>query len=132
MAANPLRGETPLVVGDATYTLVLDYNGLCILGDRLDLGIKAIVAKLSQDIRPSFLRAMLWAALQQRHPEVTELEAGALIGEAGHDAVEAAILAAFTNGFPRREDANAPADPLPGAKPAKTGTSRRSSQPGAS
>jgi hypothetical protein len=106
--ANALRGEVDLPVGDKTYTLRLSINAIVEVETLLDKGINEILATLDPaSARIGTLRAILWASLQEHHPEVTLLDAGEMIGTVGAEnagpIIGDAIKAAFpaSDGKPR-------------------------------
>lgn len=83
MAANPLRGESELNVGDATYKLALDVNAFCSIESLLKLRPLEIVQAFTDSPDGMAVpRALLWGALQKNH-EMTLWEAGELMAEAG-------------------------------------------------
>jgi hypothetical protein len=85
--ANRERGEVALEVGGQQYTLVLTTNAMCELEDLLstpdkDVTFPEVVTKAARlSIRA--MRALVWAAARERHPEMTLAQAGALIYAAG-------------------------------------------------
>lgn len=112
--ANPHRGEVELVAGAASYTLVLSWNALCEAEDKIGKTIGEIAAELdSGRWRLKTVRALLWAALRERHPEVDLAEAGRIGSAAGVDVVLAAISRALTAGA--ASDEGAPAGDPPTA-----------------
>jgi hypothetical protein len=119
--ANPLRGEVDLQVGEKTYTLRLSINAIAEVETLLDKGINEILSTLDpQNARIGTLRAILWASLQEHHPEITLLDAGDLIGDVGAE-----------NAGPIIGDAIKAAFPAPDGKPrppkaAKVGTGKAS------
>ena len=94
--ANPHRGEVTFKVADAEYTLVFSTNAICELEERLDKGLNAIVANME---RLTTVRAMLWAGLRAKHPDITIAKAGELIDTCGMlvatDVIGKALHAAF-------------------------------------
>lgn len=78
--ANPARGEITFKVADTEYTLKFSTNAICELEDRLDKGLNTIVANME---RLSTVRALLWAGLRAKHPEVTIQQAGEIIDRCG-------------------------------------------------
>lgn len=123
--ANGVRGETELEVEGERYLLVLDFNALCSLEDHLDLSVADITQRLRGNIRGSFLRSVLWGALQRHHEGVSEAEAGNIIQAAGVSEVLLKIWEAVNRAFPAKAegDANAPEDPpKPKRRRAGTGT----------
>ncbi len=122
-AANPVKGEVTLKAEDEEYTLVFGSNAMAALEEKLDMGMQAIAALFSQDIRIGTLRAMLWAALSEHH-DLTEKEVGTLMDKAGIDTVGEAIGNTFTLALPKG-DAKGTARPRKAAvKAAGTGKVR--------
>jgi hypothetical protein len=86
--ANAERGYVDLTVGDKSYQLRFSTNALAEVETLLDRDIGEIVNQL-QAGRISALRALLYAALREKHPKVSLLDAGdildgdrAMVGEA--------------------------------------------------
>ena len=80
--ANKERGEVELVVGDATYTLRLTINSICELEAEAGKPIGDVARDAeSGSIRP--VRMIMWAALKDRHPEMTLNGAGDLMTAIG-------------------------------------------------
>lgn len=83
MAANKARGEIPLQVGDKTYILKLTSNAMCELEGMFDLTMDQVMTGLQKG-RLTECRALLWAMLQEHHPEITDLKmVGTMIDDAG-------------------------------------------------
>lgn len=108
--ANPHRGEVSFDAEGAAYTLRYSANSICELEDLLNRSIVSVseeMASWSKDslkIRMSLIRAVFWAGLRDRHPEMTIREAGELILSAGGilKAMEY-ISEAFSAAFPSEE-----------------------------
>lgn len=137
--ANPVLGEVSFVVDGDTYTLVLDFNALCTLRQRTGIGAMKLNALFeeaakTEELPPEdVLRSVFWAGLELYHPELTEREAGSLIGRYGLTPAVEKIGESLAAAFPNKGDANAPAGPPP-APPVRTprsGTTRRSTRSGA-
>lgn len=94
--ANPHRGEVTFKAADTEYTLVFSTNAICELEELLDKGLNAIVANME---RLMTVRAMLWAGLRTKHPDITIAKAGELIDTCGMlvatDVIDKALQAAF-------------------------------------
>lgn len=103
--ANPHRGQVSLVAGDATYKLCFSANALCELEDLTGETVGAITEKLNgAGASMTLIRALVWAALQDHHPEVDIKAAGNIITLAGMAACMEAIGKAFELAFPAVED----------------------------
>lgn len=110
MTANPLKGETDLKIGDATYTVALGVNEIVKLEDITGAGIIEIAAWFNdpEKVRVGNMRAVLWAALQRHHPGLTLEQAGDLIGVIGLQAGVEKLGAALQASFPEAETAENP------------------------
>lgn len=103
--ANPVRGEVAFKVADAEYTLKFSTNAICELEERLDKGLNVIVANME---RLSTVRALLWAGLKAKHPDITMAQAGEIIDRCGMAQATEVIGQALTAAFPPPKEA---ADP---------------------
>lgn len=85
MMVNPLRGEVDLTAGDTTYKLCFSVNATCALEGLLDKTINEIVESLQdpKKVRVQTVRALLWAALSDNHPELTLQDAGRIAHQCG-------------------------------------------------
>lgn len=109
--ANAVRGQVSLKAGDTIYTLCLSANAMCSLEEHTGRDIGAIAASLNGDgVSMLTVRSLVWAALQDHHPEIDIKGAGHIITEAGMSACMEAIGAAFQRAFP---DAEVKDDPNP-------------------
>jgi len=66
--ANPLRGEVPLQLDGKTYRLKWATNAICEFEDLMGGGLLTL-GPMASSVKA--LRAMVWAALQEFHPEIT-------------------------------------------------------------
>lgn len=96
--ANPHRGEVSFKTPDAEYTLVLSTNALCELETETGKSVPAIVGDME---RVSTLRALLWASLRTRQPEISIAQAGEIIDRAGIVNTTEAITRALNAAFPK-------------------------------
>lgn len=96
--ANPHRGEMSFKTPDAEYTLVLSTNALCELEEELGKSVPAIVSDMQ---RLSTLRALLWASLRTRHPDISLAQAGEIIDRAGMVKTTEAITRTLNAAFPK-------------------------------
>lgn len=85
--SNPQRGETSLTVGDRAYTFVLDMDGICKAEAFLSTpGQIVTIAEIFYGAAiqsQRHARALIWAALQRHHPDMTIEKVNALIGVVG-------------------------------------------------
>lgn len=100
------KGEVEFEADGKKYTLSYSVNALCALEDEVGQGIVGILGEVQAweqepvSIRLKLLRAMLWAGLQDRHPEVDVKKAGEILTSIGDIAgasnlVGDALAAAF-------------------------------------
>jgi len=121
--ANPIKGEVDFPVGDKTYRLRLSINEVIEVEDILGLGIIQI-ANMFNDVnalRASTVRAVLWGALREHHPEIDLLAAGDIMGEARLLPTIQHVAEALQAAFPKAEDKE---DPSP--KRGRAGTGKAS------
>lgn len=108
--ANKYKGEVALVVGEKTYILDLSFNAMCHLEDHFDKGIIEIGQMLSDmqsdptKLRAKTIRAVLWGAMIEHQPGVTEKEAGRVVSEAGFAKVFKALTDALLAANPDASD----------------------------
>lgn len=116
--ANPLRGSVPLQVSERAYTLSFSVNALCELEAELGAPIAQIAERLNDEknISMATVRAVVWAGLQDHHPEVDIKGAGLVVTEAGIPPCMEAIGKAFSLAFPEAKGR---------ANPRKAGRSAR-------
>ncbi len=113
--ANPLKGETELKAGDATYVLALSINELVKLEQLLDVGIIEIAEWFNDRsrIRVGNMRAILWAALQRHHDGITLEQAGDIIGLVGLGVIVERLGTAVQASFPEAETSGNPQNASP-------------------
>lgn len=66
--ANPLRGEVSLQLDGKTYRLKWATNAICEFEDLMGGGLPTL-GPMATSVKA--LRAMIWAALREFHPEIT-------------------------------------------------------------
>lgn len=107
--ANPHRGQVALKAGDATYTLCLSANAICELEDHTGRSISEIATSLNgNNVGMKTVRALVWAALQDHHPDVDLKEAGRIITDAGMAETMEAVGNAFSLAFPEGDGGSRP------------------------
>lgn len=86
--ANRERGEVELIVGERTYTLVLDIDAMCALEEYFSTPTHEatwdeIEQRVQRGASVRMLRALIWAMLQRHHPDVTIVESGRIVSDMG-------------------------------------------------
>jgi hypothetical protein len=105
--ANPLKGESRLEIGNVIYTLVFSIGTIISIEEKLGKGFPRIISEMTDPERMSFtaLRAMLWAALREKHKEITLEDAGdMIIGCGGYGVALGKVLDAFRAAFPSSDE----------------------------
>jgi hypothetical protein len=110
--ANPVRGSVALQAAERAYTLSFSINALCELEEQLGQPIAQIATTLGkpEEIRLGTVRALVWAATRDHHPEIDLKSAGDVIDAAGVQDVMAVIGKAFQLAFPAPAE-GAPTNP---------------------
>lgn len=121
--ANPIKGEVDFPVGEATYRLRLSIEEIIKVEDLLDVGIGQIAASLNnvETMKAGTVRALLWASLQEEHPDVDIVEAGRIMVTAGVTPTMIYLGRVMQAAFPKAEDKETPSP-----KPGRAGTGKRS------
>jgi hypothetical protein len=104
--ANPENGEVLIEVrgpnGEVKrgYVMRMNTNAICVLEQAMGEHIHKLMPRI---IDPGMqdLRALLFAGLHERQPEMTIADAGDLIDQAGFEACANAVMEACTLGFPK-------------------------------
>lgn len=78
--ANAFKGEVGLTYDGQCYTVVLDFNALCDFeGETGKNALTALDGIETGEVSASDLRALMWAGLRQRHPDMTLQLAGSIL-----------------------------------------------------
>ncbi len=127
--ANVHKGEVGFDLEGKPYTLRFSANALCELEDALDCGINAVAAQLSkpESLRLKTVRAVFWAGLQDRHPQVTLQEAGEMVTALTLQGALGLIGQGLSAAFPQVDGVEGdtkqrPPQPAPATDPAGIGT----------
>lgn len=121
---NPHRGDTPIEVGQKTYTICYDLNACAMIMDKFslkdfeDLADKAL-SESGFDLRD--LIYILWVGLLRHHSELPEADVGGL--EWDLDGIGPVIGEAFRKGLMRKTQ---PDMEKKVTRKRKTGAGRRS------
>jgi hypothetical protein len=85
--ANREKGEFDIIVGDRTYTMVLNTNAMCELEEVFSTPDREYTAQaLMQKVNTGSTRyvvAFIWACLREHHAEMTKRDVTRLIDEVG-------------------------------------------------
>lgn len=130
--ANRRRGEASFKVDGVSYTIVLDHNAFAEVEDVLDVNIGELLALLATKQQVRHMRALLFAGLREKHPDITLRDAGNLFsaGKEEAEAIGRAIAQALEQSLPELKDAAANAAQGAGGAAPLAGTGKRSSAPG--
>lgn len=114
--ANPHKGEVSFEVEGKQYVLSFSANALCEMEDVLNLGVSEIASRFEQvdKLRIKTVRAVFWAGLTDKHPDLTIKGAGDLIGKLTLPKAIELIGEAFTLAFPAPEASDDPRPRNPG------------------
>ena len=92
--AYGFKGEVSIDHDGASYTMVLDFNALCDFeGETGKNALTALEGMENGMASASDMRALMWAGLRQKHPDMTLQLAGTILGE-NADAIRRAADAA--------------------------------------
>lgn len=108
--ANPIKGEVDFPVGDKTYRLRLSINEIIQVEDLLGIGIIKIAGMFNdvESLTAGSVRAVLWGALREHHPEVNIMDAGDIMAEARLQSTIEHVGQALQAAFPKAEDKDTP------------------------
>lgn len=100
--ANRHRGEVSFAAGGETYTLRYSANALAELEDALDKSVGEIVELMQSQkgLRIKTVRTIFRAGLLDRHPDITDQQAGDIISDVGLGEAANLLGRAFTAAFP--------------------------------
>lgn len=103
--SNPLTGEVDFPVGDKVYRLRLSINELIEVEDLLGIGIVQIANMFADEeqLKAGNVRAVLWGALREHHPDVDLLGAGRIMTEARLQPTIDFVGRALQASFPKAE-----------------------------
>lgn len=94
-----------MTVGELTYKLCFSVNAICALEGLLDKSVNEIIESLQDQkkVRLQTLRALVWAALSDNHPEITLIEAGSIAHKATTAVSMEKVTEAIALAFPAPE-----------------------------
>jgi hypothetical protein len=122
--ANPIQGEVDFPVGAVTYRLRLSINQLIQVEDLTGLGIVQLAAAFNnvKTLKAGNVRAVLWGALREHHPEVDLLMAGEIMAEARLQPTIKYVGEALQAAFPKATEDKGP----PSRRRGRAGTGKTS------
>lgn len=102
--ANPNRGAVAVRVGDEEWTFSFSVNALCELEEHLGEPISKILLALGdeENLRISYIRALVWAALLDHHEGVTLEGAGDVATSIGPTECLGYVSKALERAFPTK------------------------------
>ena len=113
--ANPYRGESTCEVEGRAYRVRFSWNSAAEYEVAAGKPLSDALLDIAREkLSARSLRAMIWAGLQERHPEVTIEEAGRLIDRMGRAEAQRVMAVALRYYFPELEE-DEEADPREGA-----------------
>lgn len=123
--SNPLKGEIDFPVGDTSYRLRFSVNSIIEVEDILGVGIIPLSQMFNNPatLKARDVRAMLWGALREHHPEVDLLGAGEIMTIARLRPTIEHVAEALQAAFPPPEDKETPSP-----KRGRAGTGKSSTQ----
>lgn len=133
-AANPMRGEALLQVGDQQLKVILDANALCIFEETFGEDTDAMLDRVKRDRwGMRMLRSLLHAGLAHLDQPPHLYRCGEIIGETGAAAVKTVLFTALIGAFGAKRDDNEEGEdgPDPRMTAGRAGTGSSSSSDGA-
>lgn len=103
--ANPAKGEVAFKVADAEYTLKFSTNAICEMEEAVSKGLNSILQNME---RLSYVRALLWAALRAKHPDISLAATGEIIDRAGMKSTTDAVGKAIAIYLPKPPEGDVP------------------------
>lgn len=111
---NPVQPTTRLTISGIEYELLFDLESVALAEDLTDLPL--LTGLRQKDIstpRISLVRAMLFACLHAKHPEVTFTQAKTFVTRKNWAEVWSAVLLSWTAGLSEPDEDEAVQDPKP-------------------
>lgn len=109
--ANPHKGEVELKAGDETYILRYSIDAICALEKRMGKSFPVIAGDMNdpEKFTVGLVREVLYAGLEENHPELSLKDAGELIIAAGGlVGVMQVVSEGFAAAFPKTEASGTP------------------------
>ena len=119
---NKLKGDITFVVNDSEpFTLNFAINAICDLEAEFDIKAQDVGTLLGTDSKVTTIRKLFQIGLREHHPDITEREAGRVMGEldGGVEQVSDLLLKALTAAFPEAKAAKGQGAARPQRTPRK-------------
>jgi len=98
--SNAIKGEVTLLHAGKSYIMVLDFNALAEFEDEVGANALALI-QTPDKMSARQVRALFWAGLKQRQPDVTLEDAGRIL-TSNFDKMGEALGAAFPDAEPEK------------------------------
>ena len=104
--ANPIKGEVDFPVDGEVYRLKLSINSIIEVEDILGIGIVPLSQMFNdvETLKAGDVRAMLWGALREHHPDIDLLGAGDIMTKARLQPTILHVGRALQAAFPAPEE----------------------------
>ena len=113
--ANPFRGESTFEVDGRAHRVRFSWNSAAIYEEAAGKPLSDALLDIAREkLSARSLRAMIWAGLQEHHPDVTLSDAGRLIDAMGRVEAQRVMAVALRYYFPELEETEG-SDPQRGA-----------------
>jgi hypothetical protein len=125
---NPHRGQVSVEIDGETLKLEYTIDALCQLEDRFGISAMDILVRVSEQRTLSLTRTLIWGALREHHPTITEKQAGEMMRAEGGGVLAGKTLEAFISAWPEGDgEANPPTAQPESPPPAGIGESSSAS-----
>ena len=88
------------------YKLQFDVNAVCEAEEVFKEPLEDVLNDVKKMKQARIIRVLLWAALQEHHPELSLRDTGKIIGEMGAEPIEKAIIGSLHAAYPDRVNAD--------------------------
>jgi hypothetical protein len=101
---NPHKGEIELVVDGKTYRMALSMHSLSLLRKRTGISLVELGKALEGDADPENISAVLWAAIQTYHPDVSFEDVARMVPAGGMEELTEKMQEVFVAAFPKQNE----------------------------
>lgn len=103
--ANPDRGQVTMKVGGESYVLQLSPHALAVVKRETGLGLKGVIdtmQKSGDDPDIEFVMTILWASMQDNHPDLKKEDAMHFFPDGGLEELFEKVQELFSAAFPKQ------------------------------